>query len=358
MGHRAGSSKQAGFSLLELIVALAVMLIIMSVVLTLMRDSIGVSVTTYELTEAGQNVRAAQEFINRDLVTAGDGLKDVNNIRLPMDFVTTYLTTAPVTNISTPDKIILPIITSDDDVAENTQVSDTVDPVTVRTDPVQTDRITILEIDPNFTPISLDADAIDPSVATVTVSDADIDRFNEGEVYFISSSDGATFGAITLVDDGANVLTFDATDDYGLNDPGDDGTFDLVTRGGTLTTSLMRMRLIHYFVNSEGLLIRRIFGVGGGVGFLDEVIAEHVTNLQFRYGLNIRVNGLLQQPVPQLTTAIEQAAIRHVEVAITVETVHPVTNGQNQEITSTTSTSVRNLQFREALQPKAPTEDE
>jgi hypothetical protein len=56
--------------------------------------------------------------------------------------------------------------------------------------------------------------------------------------------------------------------------------------------------------------------------------------------------GNLQQPVDQLSTTVQQAETRQVEVAITTQTVRPVNNGAPQLLTSTTATSIRNLQFR------------
>ncbi len=113
------------------------------------------------------------------------------------------------------------------------------------------------------------------------------------------------------------------------------------------------MKIIHYYVNANGLLMRRVFGVRNA-GFNESVIAEHAMSLQFRYFLNLRdVDGNVAQPVAQLTTSEQQVETRQVEVTLTVETAHTLQNGKRQEITMTTSTSVRNMQFRRSLQPTA-----
>jgi len=78
--------------------------------------------------------------------------------------------------------------------------------------------------------------------------------------------------------------------------------------------------------------------------FLLHTIAENVTDFQLRYFLNN-----VAQPVTQLITAQQQTAVRQVEVSVSVRTAHPVVNGQRSTVSATTSTSVRNLQFREAL---------
>ncbi|MGH9944278.1 MAG: hypothetical protein ACRD9R_18180, partial [Pyrinomonadaceae bacterium] len=102
----------------------------------------------------------------------------------------------------------------------------------------------------------------------------------------------------------------------------------------------------------------------------DGVIAEHLSDLQFRYALNLRdANGNIQQPVPRLTQA-QLDKVRQVEVTVTAETAHNVLHGGEQStndntqnddtvssdgkrarVTMTSSTSIRNMQFREALQP-------
>ena len=85
-----------GFSVFELIVAVTVMLIVLGAIFSLVKDSMKVAMTTYEMTDAQQNMRTAQEFINRDLMNAGDGLRSISNIRVPQTFVTSYVTLNPV----------------------------------------------------------------------------------------------------------------------------------------------------------------------------------------------------------------------------------------------------------------------
>lgn len=344
------ASSQAGFSLLELTIAITLLVLVLGAVLLLLKDSIKLSTVTYEMTEAQESLRTAQEYITRDLITAGDGLRNINNICLSSSFVSNYLTKNNTGSSCGTGLINLPLIQSDNDLPANTTVNGTNPSVKVRSNPTPTDRITILQIDASFTPITLPPNAINSSGSNISVSAADINKFTEGEIYFITSSAGATFGAITNRNVNSRNLIFAASDVYGLNHPGNGGPINIVSDKGTLPTTIMRMRMIHYFVNENGLLVRRVFGVGGGVGWVDSVIAEHVVNLQFRYFLNlVDDTGFVGQPVTQLTTEQEQAAVRQVEVTVTTETVHAVLNGNRQTVSSTTNTSVRNLQFREAL---------
>ncbi|HEX8181659.1 MAG TPA: hypothetical protein VF525_19110, partial [Pyrinomonadaceae bacterium] len=262
-----------------------------------------------------------------------------------------YLAVNPVLDPSNNNMVQLCVVTSDNDVPANTPVLLTNPAVTVRSNPVRTDRLTIMEADPNFTPIALPANAWTPSGANLSVSPADIGRFNIGDIYFITSAAGATFGAVTNVNNGDDVI-FANSDTLGINAPGDGGPINVVTNAGTMPSSMTRMLMIHYFVDSNGLLIRRVFGSPGAGGFRDSVIAEHVVDLQFRFGLNLfNGNGTIMQPVAQLANATQQVAVRQVEVTLTVETTHPVLNGTRPRVTMTSTTSVRNMQFRQSLQP-------
>ncbi|HWN09606.1 MAG TPA: prepilin-type N-terminal cleavage/methylation domain-containing protein [Pyrinomonadaceae bacterium] len=353
MSKLISKNHQQGFSILEMIVAIAVMAVITGAVFALMRDSVKTSTSSIEMSDGQQSARTAQEYINRDLMNTGDGLNSITNIRVPENFVTNYLALNPVTNPATPGFINLALIISDNDVPANTIVTGTAPAVAVRSTPVLTDRITILQTDQTFVPITLNAADMTIATGAVAVSPADIDRFRVGEIYFLTSSVGSIFAAITDrtgVGSAAPALVFGG-DALGLNNVGAGGQLDFVSAGATLPVSLSRMKMIHYYVNSAGLLMRRVFGVRNAP-FNESMISEHVVSLQFRYFLNMRdANGNVMQPLNRLTTSQQQVETRQVETTLTVETAHALQNGQRQQMSMTTSTSVRNMQFRQSLQP-------
>lgn len=358
MTHLNKKKSERGFSLLEVLIVLVVMVVVTGAVFGLMRDSMKTSHATLELTDAQESARTGQEYITRDLVNTGDGLNSINNIRVPLAFVTNYLTHNPITNPATPGVVSLGLITADNNVPANTLVLGTSPAVSVRAAPFLTDRITILQMErPEvFTPITLAAGALTPASGVAAVSPADINRFTVGEVYFITSAVGGIFATITDrqgVGTPTPSLVFGAGDVFGLNSLGNGGQLDVITAGATLPISICRMKVIHYYVDTNGLLMRRVFGVRNA-GFNESVIAEHVVSLQLRYFLNLRdVNENIVQPTAQLATAQEQVETRQVEVTLTVETPHTLQNGQRQTISMTTSASVRNMQFRQSLQPNA-----
>jgi len=355
---------QAGFSIIEMVIATAVMLIISASIVSLMSSSMSVATATYELTDAQENLRTAHEFISRDLMSAGDGLKSMTYIPVQEAFVKNYLTLNPISDPAMPIGVTnLGILTTDNDIPAGEPVlgpdpAVTPNPVvTIRSNPVSTDRQTILEIDSNFTPISLAANKIDANGEVITIADGDYSRFTPGEVYFLTSSLGGTFGTLTSKNDPAgpnSTLTFAsgsaAGDKFGLNVTGVGGRIYTISNGGALVTSLQRMRIIHYYIDSTGRLMRRVFGVRGA-GFRESAIAEHVVSVQFLYSLGPDGSGVISQPVNRLSNLDQQIAVRQVEVTITVETPHPLEKRLQPQLTSTSSTSVRNMQFRRALQP-------
>jgi len=371
MQQRGKTNSEAGFSLMELMVSLMVMLIIGGAAFSLMRSSMRVSITSFELTDAQESVRIAQEYINRDLLNAGDGLNSLSNIKVTSAFVSNYLSKNPGLDVSH-----LGILTSDNDCPAGVAVPQTTPAVTVRSSPLLTDRISILARDTNFTtitPVSIDATG-----ANITLRAGDEVNFAVGEVYFLTSSAGSTFCTVRAINGAGTstpTLNFASGDVFGLNVPGVSGVGLIRTIADGGATAIQRMQIIQYYVNSNGLLVRRVFGVKGS-GFTEATIAEHITSLQFRYILKTTdASGNVVQPVAQMSST-QQTDARQVEVTVTAETAHsigaqPTANGNanvngnananansntnslgKQTVTMTGSTSVRNMQFKQALQPR------
>jgi type II secretory pathway pseudopilin PulG len=351
-------NRQDGFSMIELMISMATMTIITGAAFALIGSSIKFSSATYQLIDTEQGLRTAQEIINRDLTTAGDGLKGIGLIQVPKGFVQTYLTLTPVVEPPTSSYVNLALVNSDDNIPVNTAVPQASPAANLLP---YCDRITILTEDTGFNggigSISLPANRItiaSPNT-TLQLTATDIGKFQANEVYAIVSQNSAAFGVVSNVNSSTNTVVMTNGDTYGLNQTGSAAPIYVVTSNGTQPASIVRLQIIQYFVNTNNLLIRRVFGVKGST-FVDSVIAEHITNLQFRYMLDlVDANGFVPQPVRELATSQQQTAVREVETTIAVETLRAVSaitannNTGKQVISSTTATSVRNLQFRQAL---------
>ncbi|MGH9945196.1 MAG: PilW family protein [Pyrinomonadaceae bacterium] len=268
--HARRRGPQAGFSLVELLLVLGIMITLSAAVFSLMASSVKTSTTAYEMSQAQQSVRTAQEYINRDLVVAGDGFRAISNIPVRVNFATDYLAGDPVTDPDNSNIALLGLITSDDEAAEGTPVLGSDPAVEVRPG---TDRITILSVDETFPFVSPSSITISTTGDIFRIKASEALRMSVGAIYCLTSSEGATFGTLTAITGSGSTRNaiFGPTDAYGLNQPGT-GTINAITRSGAQPTTLKRVQMIHYFVNEDGLLIRRVFGVAGGQGYTDGVI--------------------------------------------------------------------------------------
>jgi len=349
---------QEGFSLMELLICVGVMSVVLGATFVLLGRSLNFAGTTYHMTEAEQTMRNAHEVFNRDLTTAGDGLRGMNMIRVPVGFVQNYLTRTPLTAPGSPNYPNLGLVTSDDSVPAGIGVPQSNPATNVLGG---TDRITILSQDRSFAAVSLLPGRItyNGSNTSIVVAAGEVGLFSNGEIYAIASGSSIAFGVISNINVGTRTLTLSNGDVYGINQTGAGTPIFVVTQmnttgqASTQPASLIRLQMIHYFVSSSNLLVRRVFGVPRA-GFVDSVVAEHVTGVQLRYFLDtVDANGFVSQPVRQLSLT-NQADVRQVETTITVETVKAVNNVNSanqgrQTISTTQATTVRNLQFREAL---------
>jgi hypothetical protein len=269
-------------------------------------------------------------------------------------FLNNYLTKAPAADTNA-TLGVLGIVTSDDQVPASTTVP-TANLASTLTLMANSDRLTIMKADPDFNggaTISLPPGTVTNNGQTVALpSGTDMTQFAVGDIYFFTSGAGSAFGAVTAVNAGGRILTFNSGDRYGINQAAITSPINVVVNKGAKAASMMRMLVISYFVDSTGLLTRRVFGVGLGAGLADTVVAEHVVNLQFRYFLDqTDAGGNVVAPASKLATETDQGDVRQIEVSVTTETAHAVVKGNKPQISMTGSMSVRGMQFNQHLQP-------
>src|SRR6476660_5277778 len=132
--------RQAGYTMLELLIALGCMLVIGAASLALIGKSIKFANSTYNVTDAEQSLRTAHEAINRDLTSAGDGLRGIGTITAPVAFVQSYITRTPVT-CNDANFPCIGIVTSDDAIPASTAVPQASPAINFQTD---SDRISML----------------------------------------------------------------------------------------------------------------------------------------------------------------------------------------------------------------------
>lgn len=342
-------SNQSGFSLMELLIVIVLMLVIMAATFSLMQGTMATANTNFEMTSAAQGLRNSNEFLARDILVAGDGLKGVSNIWLPTLFVTDYLSSRPASDLDPLNRGFVSIgsILSDDNVPAGVNVKDSNPATTVFEN---SDRLTMLAIDPNFSAIDVPVGATNLATGLINIPSVRIGDFTAGEVYYVTSGGTGAFGTVTNVDTAGNNITFAEGDAFGLNRYGNTGSLGVATNRGGSPSALRRVSIIHYFVDADGRLIRRAFGVENN-GFVDSVIAEHLVGMQFRYILKPTGTGLIfDQPKDQIEIA-ESVRVRMIEPSLSVQTAYPLQDGNFETVNGITQIGVRNVQFLEAPVP-------
>jgi type II secretory pathway pseudopilin PulG len=343
-------NNQKGFSMMELIVVMVITMIVLAAVFSLMRGAITTANANFEMTTATQGLRNAQEYITRDVLVAGDGMKGLANIWLPTAFVTKNLTARSASAIDPTNQgyVNIGMVISDNNVPNSTPISYKTPAINVL--PI-TDRITILTRDPSFSPISLSAGDVSANNGQIDIPAARISDFTTGEIYFTANGVAGVFGTVTNVNSGGKKITWGNNDAWGLNRTGASGQLASVTNNGTYPTVLQRVQIIQYFVDAEGRLVRRVFGAKGN-GFIDSVVAEHLESLEFRYVMKPDdAATILSQPKAQFDID-ESTGVRTVELSLRVKTAYPLQDGEYHEVEGTTQIGVRNIQFSEAVVPR------
>ena len=356
------TENQAGFSMMELIIVMVVMLIIMAATFSLLHGSMKTANTNYEMTTAAQGLRNSQEFLNRDILVAGDGLKGISNVWLPTGFVTDYLSSRPASDLDPTNQgyVSIGAILSDNDVPAGTVVKGSNPATTVFPG---SDRLTMLAIDPSFASIDIPVGGSNKMTGEISVPASRIADFTVGEIFYVTSGGTGVFGTVTKVNAAGSKITWAEGDRFGLNRYGDTGSLGVGTDRGDSPASLRRVNIVHYFADAGGRLVRRTFGVRQN-GFIDSVIAEHLTDLQFRYILRPAGTGkIFEQPLEQLEAG-DSFSVRMIEPRLKVRTAYPLQDGRYEDVDGVTQIGVRNVQFLEAPVPldsqgntKLPTAD-
>ncbi len=350
MRETRSKKNQAGFSIAELLVVIILLLIVVSAAFSLLKGTIRTANTNYKLTSAGQEFRISQEMLNRDILRVGDGLSGISNIWLPTQFATQYLTSRSSAAIDPTNSGYVSVgsTLSDDNVPSGTNVSGTTPSTTVLEN---TDRLTLLATDTSFAPIDLPINSTQYWTGRINIPAARINEFSAGEIYYISSGGTGVFGTVTSVNTGSNYISWSDGDALNLNRVGWTGNLAVGTRRNTDNSTLKRVNIVHYYVDAQGRLVRRSFGVQG-VPYVDSVISEHLVDLQFRYILKPSVAGtILNQPISQLLLS-DAPLVRLIEASATVETAYPLQDGKKHKIEGSARIGVRNVQFLEAPVPK------
>jgi prepilin-type N-terminal cleavage/methylation domain-containing protein len=338
------SNRLAGFSLLELVVAVAIFLIVTGAIYQLLNVARSDQFTANQKVEAMQNARMGMNAIGRDAINAGVGYAPTG-ANLPDNALT--LLGLPADTDNQLDRLT-PVI-GGDDLNENE----------FNPDGDNSDQITFVYADDGFNggqplPIStivpsgsqLRINTAGPDGVIGTDDDYDNSVCAIGDLYVISTSTGQAIGQVTELPED-DKIDFANGDPLGLNKPGANGPIASIRPG---PAGLSRISWVTYLVTIDGVLVRRVYGnpaniAGVGVPasdedrWLDEPLATGVLDFQCEYVL--RDGRVVTDP-----TASERMDIRQVRVTLRVRSpkIDPRT-GLAQEVTLVSTFCTRNLGY-------------
>lgn len=336
----------AGFSLIELTVSLAIFLIVSGAVFGLLQVARQSKAIVSENTSLNKNVRLALAIVGRDTYNAGFGYPLRNTVVLPDNRLSALLG-IPNDSNSTRDTIA-PIIAGNNITLNTYNTASN----------IRTDQITLLFKDTTFNPVGGVSQPLSISAATTTSTGIDeivplsgsnsLCRVND--LYLISGNTGSTLGVSTALS-GSNIVQFSNGDVLGFNQTGSTGPL----RSIVVPASIQRIRMITYFVTSDGTFTRRDYvnvpAAVPAVGFADEPLIYGVEDLQIQYVMDdgsvsdnpsAGPNGI---PGDSDDTPSNLAAVRQVRFTFSVRSTENNAANQPYRFSQTATFSTRNLGY-------------
>ena len=339
---------EAGFSLIELIVSMTVFLIVTGSIWGVMNIAQRSRAVVNEKVDLGKSSRVGMNLLGRDTYNAGYAYPHRNTVVLPDNRISILL--GIPNDFDTTRDTIPPII------AGNGTTLNTYTPLPN----VRTDQVTFLFKDPTFNlsgpagsqvsqPLNINAANTVNGIDEIVPVSGSNNCCRINDIYLINGNTGSALGLATGL--GTNTVQFANGDVLGLNMTGSSGPL----RGITTPASMMRVKMVTYFVTADGVLTRREYAnvppATPRVGFADEPLVFGVEDFQIRYVLDD--GSLTDNPSAGLDgipgTADDQQAIlarvRQVRYTITVRTVEGGNSGTPQRETLTSTFSTRNLGY-------------
>jgi Type IV Pilus-assembly protein W/Prokaryotic N-terminal methylation motif len=335
----ASYNDQAGFTVVETMISLAVFIIVIGAIYGLLEVGRAGRLNTNQRWEVLQNVRIALNAVGRDAINAG---VDYPNLGAMVPSGKLTLVGGGNDGDGNPD-FLTPVFAADNINSVNG---------------VRTDQVTFLYTDDSFNGgTSVPASAISAPAVTptsVTIQNGFTNApFNVGDIYLITGQNATALGMLTGKS-GNSTLTFANTDPLTLNNAGANAAVNRVTP----PASISRVMWVTYWVSDQdgngtgtGTLMRHIYGgfsaaTNAPIAGTDQPLAFGIENMQIQYVL--ADSRLVDSP------AINQMQdIRQVRVTVTVRSpdpdpknIDPVTRQPRPfRSTVTASFSTRNLVY-------------
>lgn len=341
---------EKGFSIMEVIIAMTIFMIVTASIWGVLRVASQSRGVTNQQVQLAKNVRMALNVIGRDTYNAGFGYPLRNTVVLPDNRISTLI--GIPNDYDTSRDTVPPIIAGNDVNLDNYNT----------TANTRTDQITFLFKDSTFNPVPTPAGTnsvstpVNINAPTTTTGGIDeivplsgsnsVCRVND--IYLITGNTGSALALATALN-GTTAVQFSNGDLLGINQAGSSGPLRTAI---TLPASMVRVKMVTYFVTSDGTLTRREFGnVTPAVAFVDEPLVYNVDNFQIRY---IMDNGTVSDNPSAGPDGVagnaddvqaNLAAVRQVRFTVSVRSTELNSMGQPYRENMTSTFSTRNLGY-------------
>ena len=338
-GRRRARDSESGFTLLEVLVAVAIFTVVTGAIYSLLKVGQSDAFHTNQKTETTQNARVALNAIGRDAVNSGVGFWNFG-ANLP-DGTFERLMFLPSESDGESD-VLTPVVPGDD-----------VRTVAVDGTSVPMDAITFAYEDDAFNGgQSIAVSNVNETNGIVTVDDNAPCASGETYVYIIDNGNSPALGSLTKLDGTTRLYFEEAKDPLLINQKGTGSPFDLL---GTEQAAIRRVKWVTYYVRDDRTLVRREYGstsdvVGDGLegnglggvvptdasnkelGYVEMPLAFNVADFQIRYiladGSTVDdITATLDENGDTIDAAQRRASIRLITVEIELDgpDVDPVT---------------------------------
>ena len=250
------SSRSAGYSLVELIVAMAVVLTLMGAAVTALNNAYSATAMASAVTGANNNLRTAVDLMVRDLIQVGQGLPTGRSVQVPNGTGATQIQRPhPDGSACTQWPVGTVALTA---VTPGPGCGPTIAGVT-------TDLITVLAVDSALEGVPVNSFALGTHTATVSlpaqatggrdISAGGPDDVNVDDLIMFTKGSVSALAYITAVD-GAQTITFATGDPMNINqfDAALNGTVDDLANTTPTTANsarLARVRMITYYLDES-----------------------------------------------------------------------------------------------------------
>lgn len=266
-----GARREAGFSILELMIAMIIFAIVMGAVYGLLKVAGSDRFTTNQRTEILQNLRVAMNAIGRDALNAGYNYNK-NGGNLPDNALNT-LFNLPADTLTTPD-VLLGVI-SGRGVNQNN-----ISPEPLAANKV-TDQVTFVYKYDFAAPLEISAVSANQLTVAAGKNNSNV---KVNEIYLIEGANSQAIGMVTSLT-GTDKINFSgapAADTLGINKTDVTGN---VIRFVTANATITKIRIVTFRVLVDGTLVRTEYGNDVGGTQQDQPLAYGVERMNITYVL-------------------------------------------------------------------------